>query len=78
MRFTENTQELKLGEGLWKDIDSLTDFRQDVLDVKQGIAGVHVKAIENGKPVLAAIRIQMKGRRSPAWRAWWCGRARKA
>jgi hypothetical protein len=61
VRFTENTQELKLGEGLWKDIDSLTDFRQDVLDVKHGIAGVHVKAIENGKPVLAAIRIQMKG-----------------
>ena len=46
VRFTEDTQELKLGEGLWKDIDSLTDFRQDVLDVKQGVAAVHVKAID--------------------------------
>jgi len=62
VRFTEDQQELKLGEGLWKSIDSLTGFRQDILDVKQGIAGVHVKVIENGKPVLAAIRIQMEGR----------------
>ncbi|HTQ98950.1 MAG TPA: hypothetical protein VMH83_03130 [Candidatus Acidoferrum sp.] len=61
VRFTEDTQELKLGEGLWKNIESYSGFRQDVLDVKKGIAGVHVKAIENGKPVLAAIRIQMQG-----------------
>ena len=63
VRFTEDTQELKLGAGLWKDIDSLTEFRQDILDVRNGVAGVHVKAIENGKPVLAAIRIQMQGRK---------------
>ena len=63
VRFTEDQQELKLGEGLWKSIDSLTGYRQDILDVKQGIAGVHVKVIENGKPVLAAIRIQMDGRK---------------
>ena len=60
-RFTEDTQTLKFGEGLWKNIESLTGFRQDVLDVKKGIAGTHVKAMENGKPVLAAIRIQMLG-----------------
>ena len=61
VRFTEDTQELKLGEGLWKNIESLTGFRQDVLDVRKGVAGVHVKAMENGKPVLASIRIQMQG-----------------
>jgi hypothetical protein len=63
VRFTEDQQELKLGEGLWKTIDSLTAFRQDILDVKHGVAGVHVKVIEGGKPVLAAIRIRMDGRR---------------
>ena len=63
VRFTEDQQELKLGEGLWKGIQSLSGFRQDVLDVRQGVAGVHIKAIENGKPVLAAIRIQMDGRK---------------
>jgi len=63
VRFTEDQQELRLGEGLWKSIESLTGFRQDILDVKQGVAGVHVKVIEGGKPVLAAIRIQMEGRK---------------
>jgi hypothetical protein len=61
VRFTEDTQTLKLGEGLWKNIESLSGFRQDLLDVKKGVAGTHVKAMENGKPVLAAIRIQMNG-----------------
>jgi hypothetical protein len=63
VRFTEDQQELKLGEGLWKGIESLSGFRQDILDVRKGVAGVHIKAIENGKPVLAAIRIQMDGRK---------------
>ena len=63
VRFTEDQQELALGQGLWKSIESLSAYRQDILDVKQGIAGVHVKVIENGKPVLAAIRIQMDGDR---------------
>jgi hypothetical protein len=61
VRFTEDTQELKLGEGLWKNIESLSGFRQDILDVRKGVAGVHVKAMESGKPVLAAIRLQMQG-----------------
>ncbi len=61
LRFTEDTQELKLGEGLWKHIESLSGFRQDILDVRKGVAGVHVKAIENGKPVLVAIRLQLQG-----------------
>jgi sialate O-acetylesterase len=62
-RFTEDTRELKLGEGLWRDIESLSGFRQDILDVKKGVAGVHVKVMAGGKPVLAAIRIQMDGRK---------------
>ncbi len=61
VRFTEDTQELKIGEGLWKDIESLSGFRQDIIDVRKGVAGVHVKAIASGKPVLAAIRLQIEG-----------------
>src|SRR6187402_3365946 len=44
VRFTEDPQgEMKLGEGLWKEIESLSAFRQDVLDVKKGVALTHVK-----------------------------------
>src|SRR5687768_4206100 len=56
VRFTEDHRELKLGEGLWKNIEALGTFRQDVIDVPNGIAGVHVLAIEHGIPVLVAIR----------------------
>lgn len=61
VRFTEDTSELKLGEGLWKSIDRLDSFRQDILDVKDGVAVTHVKVVEQGKPVLVAIRLQMAG-----------------
>jgi hypothetical protein len=64
VRYTEDPRELKLGEGLWKDIESLSGFRQDVLDVKKGVALTHVKVLAaGGKPVLAAIRLQMDGRK---------------
>jgi hypothetical protein len=63
VRFTEDTQELKLGEGLWKDIESLSGFRQDALDVKKGVAITHVKVTASGKPALVSIRLQMEGSR---------------
>lgn len=61
VRFTEDLQELQLGDGLWRTIEGLRAFRQDVLDVRGGIAGVHVMATENGQPVLVAIRLKIAG-----------------
>jgi hypothetical protein len=60
VRFTEDLQELKLGEGLWKDIEGLGTFRQNIIDVRNGIAGVHVVAMEHGIPVLVAIRLKVE------------------
>ena len=60
VRFTEDHQELQLGEGLWQHIEALGNFRQDVIDVRNGIAGVHVVAIEHGVPVLVAVRLTVK------------------
>jgi hypothetical protein len=41
-RFSENAMEKPLGEGLWKTASGVGTFRQDILDVRQGIAGTHV------------------------------------
>src|SRR3954465_10630706 len=41
-RFTENGQELKLGDGIWRTVSGIRPYRQDILDVKQGVAGAHV------------------------------------
>ena len=38
VKFTEDCKELKLGEGEWKIITGLTEYRRDVLDVKEGVA----------------------------------------
>ena len=59
VRFTENTVEKPLGEGFWKTASSLGTFRQDILDVRQGIAGTHAVIEENGKPVLFQVRLKI-------------------
>src|SRR5690606_11172119 len=60
VRFTEDHQDLALGEGLWASIQGYGTFRQDVLDVRNSTAGTHVLAMENGNPVLVAIRLKVE------------------
>src|SRR5947208_13874280 len=50
-RFTENTVTMMLGEGLWKNTSKLGTYRQDFLDVRQGVAAAHVVVEEAGTPV---------------------------
>ena len=61
MRFTEDTVELKLGEGLWKDASRVGPYRQEVIDVREGISGAHVVIEANGTPVLLAVRLKVVG-----------------
>jgi hypothetical protein len=61
IRFTENSQELRLGEGLWKNVSRLRSYRQDILDVRQGVAASHVVVEEGGTPVLLALRLKIAG-----------------
>jgi hypothetical protein len=59
VRFTEDNEDLELGQGLWRAIEGLGTFRQDVLDVRNATAGTHVVAMEAGNPVLVAIRLKI-------------------
>lgn len=61
VRFTEDTVEMKLGEGLWKTATRLRPYRQDFLDVREGVAGTHTVVEEGGKPVLLALRLTVFG-----------------
>jgi hypothetical protein len=63
VRFTEDTRELQPGEGLWLSIEGLGTFRQDIIDVRDSTAGVHVTAMENGRRVLVAIRLKVEAGR---------------
>jgi len=61
LRFTEDTVEMRLGEGLWKTVTARRSYRQDVLDVREGVAGTHTVVEENGRPVLLALRLKVFG-----------------
>jgi hypothetical protein len=58
-RFTEDTKDLKLGEGLWKGASKLRGYRQDILDVRQSVAASQVIVEEAGMPVMLMLRLKI-------------------
>ena len=58
-RFTENTFDMKIGDGLWKDASAVGPYRQDIIDVREGVIGAHVVIQANGSPVLLAARLKV-------------------
>ena len=62
VRFTENRVEMQLGQGLWKTISRLTDYRMDILDVRDRAAITLAVVEENGSRSMLALRLKMKGR----------------
>ena len=63
VRFTEDTQTLKLGEGLWKGANAVRSYRLDFLDVRESTAMSHVVVEEGGMPVLLSLRVKIADRR---------------
>jgi hypothetical protein len=63
VRFTEDSKDLKLGEGLWKTVTSKGDFRQDYLDSRKQIAASHVALMEEKIPVLYSVLLYVKDRK---------------
>ena len=63
VRFTEDSRDLKLGEGLWKTVTAKGDFRQDYLDLRKQIAASHVLVLEEKIPVLYSVLLYVKDRR---------------
>jgi hypothetical protein len=59
LRFTEDCKELKLGDGIWKNISRLTGYRRDILDTRQGEAVSFLVVEESGSPVLFVMRLKI-------------------
>ena len=59
VKFTEDCKELKLGEGIWKSISKLTNYRRDILDVRDGVAVSYLVVEENNSPVLFVMRLKI-------------------
>jgi hypothetical protein len=63
LKFTEDSEPKKLGEGLWKSVSGIRSYRRDNLDVSQGIAASKVIAEEAGSPVLLQLRLKVVNRK---------------
>ena len=64
VRFTEDSNPLKLGEGLWKTAAAKTEFRHDYLDVLKQVAATHVVILEGEKKqALCSILLYIKDRK---------------
>jgi len=62
-RFTENNVTLPIGKGLWGTVDKVDAVGMEVADTQTQNAAWFGSAIENGQPVLYAVRIHVqKGR----------------
>jgi hypothetical protein len=62
VRFTENGDVMKLGDGLWRTASGLGPYRQDILDVPGHTAATQAIVLEDGdKPVLFALRLDERG-----------------
>ncbi|MEP7354459.1 MAG: hypothetical protein ABI824_14630 [Acidobacteriota bacterium] len=59
VRFTEDSKDLKVGEGFWKTATKLGNYRQDFIDVKEQVAATHVIVEESGKPAMFTARIKV-------------------
>lgn len=63
VKFTEDSQALALGEGLWKTVSGKQDFRQDYLDLEKQVAASHVALLEGENPVLLSVLLHLEDSR---------------
>jgi hypothetical protein len=59
VKFTEDTVQKPLGDGIWKTAAGLRKYRQDILDVRQGVAASQVIVEEAGMPVMLVLRLKV-------------------
>lgn len=59
VRFTEDSKDLKVGEGFWKTATKLGSYRQDIIDVKDQVVATHAIVEESGKPAMFSARLKV-------------------
>ena len=63
VRYTEDSKDAKLGEGLWRSVTGKGSFRHDYLDVARQKAATHVQLLEGATPVLYSVVLHVQGGR---------------
>jgi hypothetical protein len=59
VRFTEDSKDLKVGEGFWKTATKIGEYRQDFIDVKEQVVATHVVMEAGTGVVLFTARLKV-------------------
>lgn len=70
VKFTENGQRLKLGDGLWGTIDRLEGFRLEFADPASGEAGYFGTVEESGRQQILGVRLKIRHRKITEIETW--------
>ena len=60
VRFTENGVPLPLGDGAWRTVDEVGDYRLPFIDPEDGQAGLYGVVVEDGKPAHLMVRLKVE------------------
>ncbi|GAA0274623.1 hypothetical protein GCM10009127_13980 [Alteraurantiacibacter aestuarii] len=63
VRFTEDSYEIEIGQGLWETVTAKGGFRQDYIDSARQIAAAHVELREGDIPVLYSLVLHVEDSR---------------
>ena len=59
VRYTEDSRNAKLGDGIWKSVTAYGGFRQDYIDTRKQVAAAHVLVRENETQVLYSVLLHV-------------------
>ena len=58
-RYTEDSRNARLGDGIWKSVTANGGFRQDYVDTRKQVAAAHVVLRENATQVLYSVLLHV-------------------
>lgn len=61
-RYTEDSRNAMLGEGIWQSVTANGGFRQDYIDLRQQVAAAHVLLLEGEVQVLYSVLLHVENR----------------
>jgi hypothetical protein len=62
-RFTEDSNAVELGKGIWQSVTAKGPFRQDYLDTRKQVAATHVQLFEGKNQVLLSVLLHVKDKK---------------
>ena len=60
VRYTEDSRNAQLGQGIWRSVTAAGGFRQDYLDTRKQVAAAHVLLREGDTQVLYSVLLHVK------------------